>query len=311
MLPHLGPYILRKIEREYFKTPFFTTPRVNSRIYIQTNSLNWFGCYSERGMKSALFQLPLMPAPKNVWRDLGHLMRNKAVCTFLVFTVLVGTADGFLTYFLFWWVELFRVVNKRIQKGCYCRYIEDIAKIYGTENIKLLEGAVIAAGTLGGSILFFHIGGISTFIFLNSKWVGNWFLKYFMKLVPIFTFFWTMNEIWMTHWIRLIFWYLRSVIKDFHKINLFTIQQRVQIFGLFYWNQFYVESDFGKLREFNDLYNHRSSSTTQSRIKGDTWVSRWHMGAKAKSQYHNSPQNKKCREILIHKYCPYFLESAT
>ncbi|XP_044763782.1 uncharacterized protein LOC123320508 [Coccinella septempunctata] len=90
-------------------------------------------------LSCAKLDLPPMPGPDSIWRDLGRLMGNKAVRTFLVFTVLIGAADGFLTYFLFW-------------------YIEDIAKTYGTENVKLLEGAVVAAGTFGGSILFFHIG---------------------------------------------------------------------------------------------------------------------------------------------------------
>ncbi|KAL3267433.1 hypothetical protein HHI36_011560 [Cryptolaemus montrouzieri] len=84
-------------------------------------------------------KLPIIPAPKNIWKDLRNLMQYKAVCIFLIFTIIAGTADGFLTYFLLW-------------------YVEDISELTGTKNIKLLEGLIIAAENLGGDILFFYIG---------------------------------------------------------------------------------------------------------------------------------------------------------
>ncbi|KAK9870859.1 hypothetical protein WA026_009817 [Henosepilachna vigintioctopunctata] len=66
-------------------------------------------------------------------------MKHNAVCVFLIFTIIAGVADGFLTYFLLW-------------------YVEDISELSGTKNIKLLEGLIIAAETFGGEILFFYIG---------------------------------------------------------------------------------------------------------------------------------------------------------
>ncbi|KAF4521538.1 hypothetical protein B566_EDAN009506 [Ephemera danica] len=63
---------------------------------------------------------------------------------FLVFAALIGVLDGFLIYYLLW-------------------YLEDLAGMGNAEsysvNIKLLEGLVVAAQTLGGEVLFFPISG--------------------------------------------------------------------------------------------------------------------------------------------------------
>ncbi|XP_044749290.1 major facilitator superfamily domain-containing protein 6-like isoform X2 [Coccinella septempunctata] len=83
--------------------------------------------------------LPIIPAPENIWKELRHLMKYKVVCIFLIFTIIAGAADGFLTYFLLW-------------------YVEDISEQYDLKNVKVLEGSIIAAESLGGEILFFFIG---------------------------------------------------------------------------------------------------------------------------------------------------------
>lgn len=41
----------------------------------------------------------------------------------------------------------------------FFRYLEDLAESTGTENIKLLEGLIVAAETLGGEVIFFSISG--------------------------------------------------------------------------------------------------------------------------------------------------------
>ncbi|KAK9870861.1 hypothetical protein WA026_009819 [Henosepilachna vigintioctopunctata] len=84
-------------------------------------------------------KLPIIPAPDNIWKELAYLLKHNDVCIFLIFTIISGVADGFLTYFLLW-------------------YVEDISELSGTKNIKFLEGLIIAAQTFGGGILFFYIG---------------------------------------------------------------------------------------------------------------------------------------------------------
>lgn len=68
-------------------------------------------------------------------------MNNRHVITFMSFAILVGVLDGFIIYFLFW-------------------YVEDLAATTNTGNIKLLEGLIVAAETLGGEVIFFSISGI-------------------------------------------------------------------------------------------------------------------------------------------------------
>lgn len=81
-----------------------------------------------------------MEAPKNLFKDIRKLMNNKHVITFMVYAILVGVLDGFIIYFLFW-------------------YVEDLATTANTHNIKLLEGLIVAAETLGGEVVFFSISG--------------------------------------------------------------------------------------------------------------------------------------------------------
>lgn len=42
----------------------------------------------------------------------------------------------------------------------YCRYLEDLAMMTGhMGEIKLIEGLIVAAQTLGGEIIFFSLSG--------------------------------------------------------------------------------------------------------------------------------------------------------
>ncbi|XP_030759296.1 major facilitator superfamily domain-containing protein 6 [Sitophilus oryzae] len=85
-------------------------------------------------------KLPVMEAPENIFKELRKLLKNRYVATFLSFAVLVGVLDGFIIYFLFW-------------------YIEDLAAATNTGYIKLLEGLIVAAETLGGEVIFFSVSG--------------------------------------------------------------------------------------------------------------------------------------------------------
>ncbi|KAF7270477.1 hypothetical protein GWI33_016547 [Rhynchophorus ferrugineus] len=85
-------------------------------------------------------KLPIIEAPENILKDMKHLLKNRFVSTFLLYAILVGVLDGFIIYFLFW-------------------YIEDLAAETSTGYIKLLEGLIVAAETLGGEVIFFSISG--------------------------------------------------------------------------------------------------------------------------------------------------------
>ncbi|XP_050312924.1 major facilitator superfamily domain-containing protein 6 [Anthonomus grandis grandis] len=85
-------------------------------------------------------KLPIIEAPKNLFKDIGRLLNNRHVITFIGYAVLVGVLDGFIIYFLFW-------------------YVEDLALSTDVKNIKLIEGLIVAAETLGGEVIFFSISG--------------------------------------------------------------------------------------------------------------------------------------------------------
>ncbi|XP_060523756.1 major facilitator superfamily domain-containing protein 6 [Cylas formicarius] len=85
-------------------------------------------------------KLPVIEPPKNILKDIKQLFGNKRVATFMSYAVLAGIIDGFIIYFLFW-------------------YVEDLAAATDVTNIKLLEGLIVAAETLGGEIIFFSVSG--------------------------------------------------------------------------------------------------------------------------------------------------------
>ncbi|KAJ8938551.1 hypothetical protein NQ314_011440 [Rhamnusium bicolor] len=81
-------------------------------------------------------ELPIIESPENIFKDIKELLNNKHVITFITFAVFAGIVDSFIIYYLFW-------------------YLEDLAEVTGTKNIKLLEGLIVAAETLGGEVIFF------------------------------------------------------------------------------------------------------------------------------------------------------------
>lgn len=81
-----------------------------------------------------------MHAPKNVCKDLKKLFNTRHTIIFIVFATMAGIVDSFIIYFLFW-------------------YLEDLAVMTNTTNIKLLEGLTVAAETLGAEIIFFYLSG--------------------------------------------------------------------------------------------------------------------------------------------------------
>nr|CAH7741196.1 unnamed protein product [Callosobruchus chinensis] len=81
-----------------------------------------------------------MNAPENIFKEIKHLMNNRHVAIFITFAVFAGIVDSFIIYYLFW-------------------YVEDFASQTGTTNVKLLEGLILAAETLGGEVIFFSLAG--------------------------------------------------------------------------------------------------------------------------------------------------------
>jgi hypothetical protein len=72
-------------------------------------------------------------------KDLIKLVKQRSSALFLCFAALLGVLDGFLIYYLLW-------------------YLEDLAGV-DPGSMKLIEGLVVAAQTLGGEVLFFPLSG--------------------------------------------------------------------------------------------------------------------------------------------------------
>ncbi|XP_066141129.1 major facilitator superfamily domain-containing protein 6 [Euwallacea fornicatus] len=108
-------------------------------------------------------KLPIMEAPKNLLKDIRKLMNNRHVITFMSYAILVGVLDGFMIYFLFW-------------------YVQDLAATVNTGNIKLLEGLIVAAETLGGEVLFFSISGKILEQFGHTHCFSMCFINYALRL---------------------------------------------------------------------------------------------------------------------------------
>ncbi|XP_023287706.1 major facilitator superfamily domain-containing protein 6 isoform X2 [Orussus abietinus] len=86
-------------------------------------------------------ELPIMSRSDNIIGDVFKLVRMTPIAVFLCFATLAGILDSFLIYFLFW-------------------YIEDLAIATNYMNeIKLIEGLIVAAETLGGEVIFFTFSG--------------------------------------------------------------------------------------------------------------------------------------------------------
>nr|XP_022901741.1 major facilitator superfamily domain-containing protein 6-A-like [Onthophagus taurus] len=108
-------------------------------------------------------KLPVIESPKNIFRDLGRLLNNSDTIVFISFSVCAGVVDGFIVFFLFW-------------------YLEDLALASGTLNIKLIEGLTVAAETLIGEVVFFYIGGLILERFGHTKTFTMCFIFYALRL---------------------------------------------------------------------------------------------------------------------------------
>ncbi|KAI4458098.1 hypothetical protein MML48_7g00004136 [Holotrichia oblita] len=63
-----------------------------------------------------------------------------------------------------------------------CMYLEDLALITHTSNVKLLEGLIVAAETLGGEVVFFYISGLILERFGHVRTFSMCFLFYALRL---------------------------------------------------------------------------------------------------------------------------------
>ncbi|KRT85092.1 membrane transporter, partial [Oryctes borbonicus] len=108
-------------------------------------------------------KLPIIESPKNIFKDLLKLLGDRFTVIFLMFSIFVGIVDGFIVYFLFW-------------------YLEDLALLTNTSNVKLLEGLIVAAETLGGEVVFFYISGLILERFGHVRTFSMCFLFYALRL---------------------------------------------------------------------------------------------------------------------------------
>lgn len=76
---------------------------------------------------------------ESIFDKVCDLVSQKQIATFLIFVVIAGILDSFITYYMFW-------------------YLEEVAEQTNfTSSIKLIEGCVIAAECFGGEIIFMLI----------------------------------------------------------------------------------------------------------------------------------------------------------
>ncbi|XP_034235432.1 major facilitator superfamily domain-containing protein 6 [Thrips palmi] len=86
-------------------------------------------------------KLPKLPKSESIIGDVASLLKHRHIVVFLVFATFAGICDSFIIYFMFW-------------------YLEDLAQTSGAmAHVKLIEGLVIAAETLGGEVIFFSYAG--------------------------------------------------------------------------------------------------------------------------------------------------------
>ncbi|XP_045781469.1 major facilitator superfamily domain-containing protein 6 [Maniola jurtina] len=85
--------------------------------------------------------LPSLSSPDDSGKALRAVLRIPRVVVFIVFAVVVGIFDSFIIYYMFW-------------------FLEELAETTGSmEQIKLIEGVVVAAQSFIGELLFFFFSG--------------------------------------------------------------------------------------------------------------------------------------------------------
>ncbi|XP_052745967.1 major facilitator superfamily domain-containing protein 6 [Bicyclus anynana] len=85
--------------------------------------------------------LPSLSSPDDSGKALRDVLRIPRVLVFISFAVVVGVFDSFIIYYMFW-------------------FLEELAETTGSmEQIKLIEGVVVAAQSFIGELLFFFFSG--------------------------------------------------------------------------------------------------------------------------------------------------------
>ncbi|XP_044257866.1 major facilitator superfamily domain-containing protein 6-A [Tribolium madens] len=108
-------------------------------------------------------ELPVIPVPENIFKDLKKLLNNRYVVTFITFAIFAGILDGLIIYFLFW-------------------HLQELARTTNTSNVKLIEGLVVAAETLGGEVIFFSVAGKILDRFGHVHCFSMCFINYALRL---------------------------------------------------------------------------------------------------------------------------------
>ncbi|XP_055839818.1 major facilitator superfamily domain-containing protein 6 [Episyrphus balteatus] len=86
-------------------------------------------------------KLPNFSSSESIFRDVWGLLSQNSIAVFLVFATIAGIIDSFIIYFMFW-------------------HLEDVALETGyMDQIKLIEGCVVAAECLCGEIPIFLFSG--------------------------------------------------------------------------------------------------------------------------------------------------------
>lgn len=86
-------------------------------------------------------KLPNFSSSDSIFKDIWELLTQKSIAIFLVFATIAGIIDSFIIYFMFW-------------------HLEDVALETGyMDQIKLIEGCVVAAECLCGEIPIFLFSG--------------------------------------------------------------------------------------------------------------------------------------------------------
>lgn len=86
-------------------------------------------------------QMPKLSSSESIVRDVWQLVQRPYIVVFLIFATIAGIIDSFIIYFMFWHVE------KVAEETNYL------------EQIKLIEGCVVAAECLAGEVPFFFYSG--------------------------------------------------------------------------------------------------------------------------------------------------------
>ncbi|XP_030387942.1 major facilitator superfamily domain-containing protein 6 [Scaptodrosophila lebanonensis] len=86
-------------------------------------------------------KLPKLGSSESILKDVWQLVRQPPIVVFLIFATIAGIIDSFIIYFMFW-------------------HVEQVADQTGhMDQIKLIEGLVVAAECLAGEVPFFFYSG--------------------------------------------------------------------------------------------------------------------------------------------------------